>query len=140
MSLWIIGYKLHEGREGLVTSISAGSQTAPYEEISPSLEQTRLGDSTGRGVRGSKMVFCHVNAFRLPPMRHENPYSVCLQELVLRRYQSLGVTAFPRVLKLLKSGDGSGCCARRWVDTLPLHLNLHRLTTTLRVLLVPTRF
>jgi len=100
MSLWIIGYKLHEGREGLVTSISAGSQTAPYEEISPSLEQTRLGDSTGRGVRGSKMVFCHVNAFRLPPMRHENPYSVCLQELVLRRYQSLGVTAFPRVLKL----------------------------------------
>lgn len=29
MSLWIIEYKLHEGREDLVTSISAGSHTAP---------------------------------------------------------------------------------------------------------------
>lgn len=28
MSLWKIGYKLHENREGLVTSISPGSQSA----------------------------------------------------------------------------------------------------------------
>lgn len=86
------------------------------------------------------MTFCHVNALRLPPMREENSYSVCLQELVLRGHQSLGVTALPQVLKLLKSGGGTGRCAGKWVDTLPLHPNLHRLTTTPRVFLVPTRY